>query len=128
MDIRKFTEEEKAEVKAQIAEYHKYYDLIRKGDLYRVLSPFDKGEKVAWEFVSEDKSQCLLTVVCVHEHPLENFILKLKGLDENTYYQDEASGKVYSGAQMMHVGLNLSGQVNTLYGSKKWYFTKVKSE
>ena len=125
LDIRKLTEEQKAEFKGHIAEYHKYYDLIHFGDLYRVLSPFDKGSKVAWEFVSEDKSQCLLTVVCLEQRIPENFILKLKGLDENAYYKDEESGKIYSGALLMHVGLNLSNQINYTYGSKKWFFTKA---
>lgn len=125
LDIRKLTEEQKAEVKSQIAQFHKYYDLIRRGDLYRVISPFEKKLKVAWEFVSEDKSQCLLTVVCLEEHVPEKFILKLKGLDENAYYKDEETGDIYSGAQMMYAGLDLSGKVNKTYGSKKWYFVKV---
>ena len=90
-----------------------------------MLSPFDKGCKVAWEFVSEDKSKCLLTVVCLEERVPENFILKLKGLDENAYYKEEECGKIYSGALLMQVGLNLSNQINYTYGSKKWFFTKV---
>ena len=90
-----------------------------------MLSPFDKGSKVAWEFVSEDKSKCLLTVVCLEERIPENFILKLKGLDENAYYKDEESGKIYSGALLTQVGLNLSDQINYAYGSRKWFFTKA---
>ena len=90
-----------------------------------MLSPFDKGSKVAWEIVSEDKSQCLLTVVCLEQRIPENFILKLKGLDDNAYYKEEESGKIYSGALLMHVGLNLSNQINYTYGSKKWFFTKA---
>jgi alpha-galactosidase len=125
LDIRKLTDEQKAEFKGHIAEYHKYYDLIHFGDLYRVLSPFDKGSKVAWEFVSEDKSKCLLTVVCLEQRIPENFILKLKGLDENAYYKEEECGQIYSGALLMQVGLNLSNQINYTYGSKKWFFTKV---
>ena len=50
--------------------------------------------------------------------------LNLKGLDENAYYKDEESGNVYSGAQLMYVGLNLSKKVNYTYGSRKWFFTK----
>ncbi len=126
LDIRKLTDEQKAEFKGHIAEYHKYYDLIHFGDLYRVLSPFDKGYKVAWEFVSEDKSQCLLTVICLEERIPENFILKLKGLDENAYYRDEESGKIYSGALLTYAGLNLSNQINYTYGSKKWFFTRIE--
>ena len=125
MDMRKLSEQQREEFKKQIAEYHKYYDLIRYGDLYRVLSPFDEEYKVAWEFVSQDKSQCLLTVICVKEKLLENFIFKFKGLDEKFNYKDEESGVVYSGERLMRVGLNLSEKVNELYSSKKWFFTKV---
>ena len=35
--------------------------------------------------------------------------LKLQGLDRDKMYQDEESGKIYSGALLMHSGLNLSG-------------------
>jgi hypothetical protein len=49
----------------------------------------------------------------------------LKGLDENAYYKEEECGKIYSGALLMQVGLNLSNQINYTYGSKKWFFTKV---
>ena len=59
----------------------------------------------------------------------ENFILKLKGLDENAYYKDEESGEIYSGALLTQVGLNLSNQINYAYGSKKYFFTKfIKNE
>lgn len=125
LDIRKLNEEQKTEFKGHIAQFHKYYDLIHYGDLYRVISPFERGDKVAWEFVSQDKSQVLLTVVCIEGKVPENFILKMKGLDENAYYKDEESGEIYSGAQLMYVGMNISYQVNGTYGSKKWYFTKV---
>lgn len=125
LDPRKLTKEQREEFKKQIEEFHKYYDLIHFGDLYRVLSPFDNNEKVAWEFVSADKSQCLLTVVCLKEDYFDKFIFKFKGLDESAYYKDEESGKVYSGAVLSYVGLNLSGKVNKLYESKKWLLTKV---
>ncbi|MBQ3020133.1 MAG: alpha-galactosidase [Clostridia bacterium] len=128
LDVTKLTNEQKEEFKKQIAEYHKYYDLIHYGDLYRVLPPTSENLKVAWEFVSEDKSECLLTIICVKEHIPENFVFKFKGLDVNAYYQDEESGKIYSGALLTYVGLNLSNQINYTYGSKKWYLKKVDNK
>ncbi len=37
LDPGKLTQEEKEAVKAQVADYHKYYD--RYGDFYRITSP-----------------------------------------------------------------------------------------
>ncbi|MBR1676926.1 MAG: alpha-galactosidase [Clostridia bacterium] len=125
LDVRKFTEEQKSQVKEQIADYHKYYDLIHYGELYRALSPFDGGDKAAWQFVSEDKSECLLTVVCLKEQSYERFIYKFKGLNAEFNYKDEESGKVYSGEYLTVYGLDLRNEVNYLYGSKKWYLKKV---
>ena len=36
---RKLTDDEKTEVKQQIADYHKYHRLVREGDFYRLVSP-----------------------------------------------------------------------------------------
>lgn len=125
LDIRRLSLEQKEEFKRHISEYHKYYDLIHFGDLYRLISPFEKGHKVAWEFVSEDKSQCLLTVVCLQECVPENFVLQLKGLAATSWYKEQESGNIYSGGFLMYTGLNLSNKINYTYGSKKWLFTKV---
>ncbi len=40
LDPRKLSDNEKRLVKEQVAFYHKTYDLIRNGDLYRLVSPF----------------------------------------------------------------------------------------
>ena len=125
LDPRKLNEEQRKEFKNQIAEYHKYYNLIHFGDLYRTLSPFEEKYKVAWQIVSQDKKECLLTVVCLQERIPENFIYKFKGLDQNAYYKNEEDGKVYSGDFLASVGLNLSNKINYVYGSRKWYFIKV---
>ena len=61
-------------------------------------------------------------------------MIKLKGLDENTYYKDEETGEIYSGALLMHAGINLTPNLNgTLYidtnedgASIMKYFTAVK--
>lgn len=108
LDPRNLTEEETEIVKEQIRDYHKYYDLIRSGDLYRLISPFDNPYRAAWEFVSEDKKQAMVTVVNmrVENHPYT--ILKLKGLCPDKMYRNETSGEVSSGALLMNAGIVLS--------------------
>ena len=108
LDPDKLTEDEIAEIKEQVKEYHKYYDVIHFGELYRLITPFENEFKVAWEFVSEDKKETLVTVVNI-KLPYDNlFFLKLKGLDPEKIYEVEDSGETYSGAYLMNAGLNLT--------------------
>lgn len=108
LDPRKLTEEEREIVRQQVADYHKYYDLIRYGDFYRITSPTEDPFLCDWEFVSPDKKEALFTRV-VMRRPENNYQpLCLPGLDPDTLYTDEATGKVYSGALLAHGGLDLS--------------------
>ena len=108
LDPDKLTPEEKAEITDQIALYHKYYDVIHYGDLYRLITPFENEFHVAWEFVSEDKNEALVTVVEIKRVYDEFFILRLKGLDPEKYYEIEETGDIYSGAYLMNAGLNFT--------------------
>ncbi len=107
LDPAEISEEARAEIKTQIADYHKYYDLIHYGDLYRIINPWDDPYKVAWEFVSEDKSQAMLTVVVKFFKEARNFFIKLKGLDADKYYKCLEDGEVYSGALLMYAGISM---------------------
>lgn len=107
LDPAKISEEDRREIKEQIADYHKYYNLLHYGDLYRLICPWDNPYKVAWQFVSEDKSETLVTVL-IKFHTIErNFFIKLKGLQPDKYYKCEKDGEIYSGALLMNAGLSL---------------------
>ena len=108
LDPDKLTEDEKEEIKEQVKEYHKYYDVIHFGELYRLITPFENEFKVAWEFVSEDKKEALVTVVHIKLPYDSLFFLKLKGLDPQKYYKIDDTDEVYSGAYLMNAGLNLT--------------------
>ena len=103
LDMTKMTEEERESVKAHVAEYHKYYDLIHFGDLYRVVPP--DGKECAWVYVSPDKSEALLTFVCIRGRNTTRRTVKFRGLDPDKYYADE-SGTVQSGRVWMNAGVN----------------------
>ena len=105
LDPNKFTDADKRIVKRQVKEYHKYYDVIHFGDLYRLISPFDNPKRAAWEFVSEDKNEALLTVVTITRPEDSAIFIKLKGLDPDKYYMDDETDEVYSGALLMNAGL-----------------------
>ena len=125
LDPDKLTKEEKEEISNQIALYHKYYDVIHYGDLYRLITPFENEFKVAWEHVSEDKTEVLATVVQIKSSYDQFFMLRLKGLDPEKIYIEQESGKEYSGAYLMNAGLNLT-HISNKDGSSYRYYFKAK--
>ena len=107
LDPAKISEEDRAVIKTQIEGYHKYYDLIHYGDLYRLICPWDDPYRAAWEFVSEDKTEFMFTVVTKLYMEAQNFFIRMKGLDPEKRYLCEETGKVFSGALLMNAGLSL---------------------
>ena len=110
LDITKLSEEELAEVRAQVATYHAYNDLIREGDLYRIGSttPLSKRkngrDSYAWMNVAKDRSEALLSYVQVRGGAnLRPEVLYLAGLDPEASYQLE-DGRIFGGDELMHVG------------------------
>ncbi len=126
LDPTKLTEENRAIVLEQVKDYHKYYDLIHYGDLYRLIDPYFDHFKCAWSFVSPDKKEVIATAVIMRENNEHLFILKLKGLDKNKLYKCEKTGKIYSGALLMNAGINLSYAVKYDGQSILMHFTAVE--
>ena len=126
LNPNKYTEEDARLVRAQVAEYHKYYDVIHFGDLYRLISPFENDFRAAWMFVSEDKKEALVTSVVMRQPETRAFYLKLKGLDPDKYYRDEDTDEVYSGALLMNAGLSFCGSNDRDGSSFKKYFVAVE--
>lgn len=105
LDLSLLTEDEKEEVKEQIKDYKKYQELIYTGDYYRLHTPGKDTEMAAWAFVSQDRSEVLLNIVSLDTHGNEpaNYI-RMKGLKQDREYLCESTGKIYSGAALMHAG------------------------
>ena len=105
LDLNKLNDEEKEEIKKQVAWYKQYRDVIQKGTFYRTKSPFN-GNDISWNFISEDEN----TVICYFHQILvepiyRNLILKLKGLQEDALYNLVGTDKVFSGSELMYAGL-----------------------
>ena len=107
LDPEKISEEARAEIRTQIADYHAYYDTIHYGDLYRLVCPWDDPYKCAWMFVSEDRTQAVVTYLVKLFTERQNWFLRLKGLDPERYYRLRSTGAVYSGALLMNAGISL---------------------
>ena len=93
LDPRKLTEEEKAIAKAQVADYHKYYDLTHYGDLYRITDPAADPFVCDWEFVSPDKTEVLFTRVVMRRPENLYQAPRLRGLDPEKIYVDQETGR-----------------------------------
>lgn len=108
LDLTKFSEAEKAQVKEHIAMYKEIRSLVQQGDLYRLKSPFD-GDETSWMFVSEDKTEALVFFFRVLAKPNPaSGMLRLKGLDECLTYTVKGSDGIvgtYRGDRLMQAGL-----------------------
>ena len=125
LDPRKMTQEEKDKVVEQVAEYHKYYDLIRHGDLYRLMCPWDDHRFAVWQFVSQDKTEALVTKITM-DNVWDHFqIVRLKGLDPHKTYHCPQLDLTCSGALLMNAGVNLTEVAPWEYQSEKLYFYAV---
>ncbi len=108
LDVNVLSVEEKEEIRKQVEIYKQNYDLIQKGVYYRLTSPYENSEFTSWQFVSEDKTRSLLSVVFHQSHGNSNFhTVLLRGLKEKTLYQISGKDKLYSGAALMNAGLEL---------------------
>ena len=108
MDLGKCTEAEKEEIRRQVECYKAHYELICRGDYYRLSSPFEKNVFTAWEHVAEDKREALVSLVFGSIRPASPFSrLYLKGLDASLEYQINDGDEVYSGSLLMQAGYAL---------------------
>ena len=126
LDPKEMSAEDKEKVKEQVKNYHRYYNVIHFGDLYRIIAPTDDEFKCAWEYVAKDKSEALLTVVIKNRAPHDFLLIKMKGLDPEKMYRDETDGEIYSGALLMNAGINLTDGTLSAGRSFIRYFTEVK--
>lgn len=69
LDITKLPEEDRKIIPEQIAMYKKYNNLVRNGDYYRLNSFSTNNEFDAWQVLSKDKNEALITVVQVLNRP-----------------------------------------------------------
>ncbi len=126
LDLKRLSDDEKNQVRRQIARFHEYDALLRDGDYYRLAVSAENHAFTAWEFAAPDGSEALVSVVLTHPQanprPLH---LRFQGLDELGQYtlRQEVFGnlvpddllhmkgrkpqQVYSGAALMYGGYTL---------------------
>ena len=124
LDITKLTEEEKKKAAGFNRDYHKYNDLIREGDYYRIASYRENAMYDCWQVTDKEQKQCLVTYVQVrYETERKSRRLKLCGLDPKARYRLEETGELYSGEMLMNAGY-LQEMIFGDYGSRLLYFIR----
>ncbi len=110
LDLGKISEEEKEQVKEQVAQFHKLYDLTHEGDYYR-LTPLENGDCMAWAFVAKDKKRAALTIVKTQSegNPLPTHVY-MKGLLRNRQYRCTLKNDmsvIKTGAAFINAGITI---------------------
>ncbi|MGE4285023.1 MAG: alpha-galactosidase [Phycisphaerae bacterium] len=104
-----------------IANYNRLSEVIWRGELYKLVSPYESTRAVLM-YVSEDKEKALLFAYTLNARQFDKFEpVRLQGLDSAKKYKVEEinfypgvwpvlkeSGKTISGDYLMKVGLNCS--------------------
>ena len=128
LDLMKFTDEEKAEVKAQVEQYKELRTFIQSGDMYRLKSPFrtadNDGNDTAWMFVSEDGRDIFAAyfrVSCVVNGGI--YRIKFVALEPDAVYEVVGEDKSYSGDELMEIGLVVDMWGD--YTSRTWRLKRV---
>lgn len=105
LDITKMSDTELAEIKKQVEIDKKLRTLMRTGDFYRILSPYETNY-CSWEMVSKDKKEVFFYSAKIFSVANSHDIrIKLKGLDAEAKYMDTVTGEVYGGDELMYYGV-----------------------
>ena len=140
LDITRFTEDEKADVKKYVELYKEIRSTIQLGKFTRLLTAYDGGNEYAWQF--EDDSRLVVMYFKVLAKPATPIrILKLAGLDADKLYtlkkyvppkKMSVDGgkqvvnfeeKSFYGDELMNAGLAVE-KVDTDFAAYLWTFEK----
>jgi alpha-galactosidase len=113
LDATHLSDEEKALCKEQSELFRKYYHIVFYGDYYRLTNPFEMGNMTAWQHVTKDKRESLISVVVTNltcNGPQE--YIHAKGLEPTAMYTiNGEKEKCLSGAALMYAGLPIDREV-----------------
>jgi len=105
LDTSSFTDEDRSEVSAQVADYKRSEKLVLTGDLYRLDNPYE-GNHFGFMLVSKDKRYAEMTLyrrMGRPNSPLKRFTAK--GLAPDKKYFVPELGVILSGRTLLGVGI-----------------------
>lgn len=127
---KNMTPEEREFAARAIESYKKYRDIVFFGDLYRLRSPYEKGDHYALMYVSKDRRRAVVFAYCIKYQGrtlLPQF--RLFGLDPGMKYRITelnvekskfwGSGRTFGGDYLIECGIN--PQLTKIYESSVFY-------
>ena len=124
LDATHLTEKEQKICMEQSRLFRKYYHITFKGDFYRLTNPFEMGNMTAWQHVTKDKRESLVSVVVTNltcNGPQE--YVKPKGLEPSARYFINGSEETRSGAALMNAGIPINREVPE-YSAFQFYLVR----
>ena len=134
---KNMTDDEKELCRKAIAEYKQIRPIVQFGDIYRLVSPYDKQGLASLMYVDEAKSKSVFfwwkTESFQNEHLPR---VKMAGLDANKNYKVhelnridlkpmDVEGKVFSGAYLMNHGLEMPYRNEPEWSKKNDWSSRV---
>ena len=112
LDATKLSKKEIAECRRQSRLFKKYRPIIFEGDYYRLTNPFHPGNLSAWQSVSKDKKESLISVVVTNltVNGPQEYILA-KGLNPDWFYYVDQLDMEISGSALMHIGIPIPREI-----------------
>ena len=134
---KNMTDDEKALCRQAIKEYKEIRPVVQFGDIYRLVSPFDKRGIASMMYVSEQKDKAVFYWWKTEQFQNEHLPrVKMAGLDPTRMYKVHeldridltpmyCEGKTYSGAYLMNHGLEMPTTHNVDWGKKTNWSSRV---
>ena len=134
---KNMTDEEKELCRKAIAEYKQIKPVVQFGDIYRLVSPYDRKGLASMMYVSEQKDRAVFywwkTESFQNEHLPR---VRMAGLDPNGIYKVhelnridlrplDCEGKTYSGAYLMGHGLEMPYRNDVEWNKKNDWSSRV---
>lgn len=113
LDVTRLDKDDQQMIHEQVAQYHKYNDLIREGTFLRITEGFGHDDVAAWCWVSADRKEALVTAVRKFDSPCSQtpvVRLRIPGLDAARKYTIE-NGGTFHGSTLMNAGINISSDL-----------------
>lgn len=115
LDVTRIPQADRDMIPKQVAMYHKYNDLVRQGDYYRIAHYAENHYYDCYEVVAKDKSEALVTYVQVLGRPnFHSRRIHIPGLDldriyvlENAADWPEMGQTEYRGDALYYAGFNI---------------------
>ncbi len=124
LDPAKLSDDEKAEIRRQIAAFREDAPLVQNGLYYRLSDP-TRDIAAAWAFISEDGAHCLLSAVMQSRHGnMPTQYVRPRGLTGGALYRLRETGAVYAADALLDMGLPLPLTLGE-YESVVWHLDRV---